>query len=225
MNHPTYADWRAAIQSTEDQVFHASLPFYALLEANPQPGQPGWVEVACFKRKGNGEGMLAYLSLVDAALDQLAFNFGGRQYRIAPFEAIDPRPFLRQHDDWFTVYAVYGFAARGDQLMTDAKGKLQALSHVKHFHITPDIADHFHLSFGEQAIDWLAALHRAAGIPDYARMIEDMAKSSATEIERHAQDAVRQAISPVVGKYNISHCALYDTVEGCWRFAALKGLP
>lgn len=221
----TYAAWRSTVGSEPNQIFHASLPFYALLETNPKPRQPDWVEIACYKRKNNGEGMLAYLSLVDAELERQSLNRGGRRYRIAPLEVIDPRPYLRQHDNWFTVYMVYGFAARGEQLMTDSKGGLQALSHVTHFRITPDIAQHFHLSFGERVIDWLETLHRVAEIPDYARMIEDLALSSPFEIERFAQDALRQVVAPVVGKNNISHCALYDTVEGRWCFAALKGLP
>lgn len=225
MNHPTFTAWRNAVQSSEDTVMHASLPFFALAENRPTPSQPNWVEIACFKRNNNGEGILAYLSLVDAELDRQNFNRDGRGYRIMPFEAIDPRHFIQTHERWLSVYAVYGFAARGAHLLTDDSGRLQALSHIKHFHIAPESEAHFHLNFGEQAIDWLGALHRAAGIPDYANMIEGLAGSSAAEIEQHAQDALRHATTAIGGEGQVTHCALYDTVEGQWRFAAIEDLP
>ena len=168
---------------------------------------------------------MAYLSLVDAELDRQNFNRDGHDYQIVPLEAIDPRHFIRTHERWLSVYAVYGFAARGEYLLTDATGQLQALSHIKHFHIAPESEAHFHLSFVEQAIDWLEALHRAAGIPDYANMIEELAGLNAAEIELHAQDALRQVKTIIGGGSQVTHCAVYDTVEGKWRFAAIKDLP
>ena len=225
LNHPTFAAWRDAVQSAEDTVIHASLPFFALADNRPTPDQPNWVEIACFKRKNNGEGILAYLSLVDAELDRQNFNRDGCGYRIVPFEAIDPRHFIRTHERWLSVYAVYGFAARGAHLLTNATGQLQALSHIKHFHIAPESEAHFHLSFGAQAIDWLGTLHRAAGIPDYANMIEELAGLSAAEIKLHAQDALRQVKTMMGGGSQVTHCAVYDTVEEQWRFAAIKDLP
>jgi len=225
MSHSTLAAWRDAALSAGNTVFHSSLPFFALMENSPKPGQPDWGEMACFKRINNGEGILTYLSLVDAALDQHILNSGGRNYRIVPFETIDPRHIISSHDNWLTVYSVYGFAARSDQLLTDAKGKLQALSHATHFHIAPELAEHFHLSFGQQAIDWLDTLHRTADIPDYARMTEDLAGSTTAEIERHAQDALRKADTTQGGSEHVTQCALFDTVEGRWRFAAINDLP
>ena len=223
--HPTFSAWRDAVQSSDDTVIHASLPFFALADKRPTPNQPDWVEIACFKRYNNGEGILAYLSLIDAELVRQNFNRDGRGYRIVPFEAIDPRHFIRTHERWLTIYVVYGFAARGERLLTDASGHLQTLSHIKHFHIEPEAEAHFHLNFGEQAIDWLEALHRAAGIPDYANMIEDLAGSSPAEIERHAQDALLRAATVIGGDGYITHCALYDTVDGQWRFAEIADLP
>lgn len=224
-NRPTFAAWRNAVQSAEETVIHASLPFFALVENRPSYDQPNWVEIACFKRNNNGEGILAYLSLVDAELDRQNFNRDGRKYRIVPFEAIDPRHFIRAHERWLSVYAVYGFAARGEYLLTDATGRLQALSHIKHFHIAPEIEAHFHLSFGEPTIVRLEALHRAAGIPDYASMIEDLAGMNTSEIEMHAQDALRQVKTMMGGSSQVTHCALYDTVEGQWRFVEIADLP
>ena len=170
MNHPTFTSWRDAVQSSEDTVIHSSLPFFALTDNRPTPDQPNWVEIACFKRINNGEGILAYLSLVDAELDRQIFNRDGCDYRIVPFEAIDPRHFIHTHERWLSVYAVYGFAARGEHLLTNVTGQLQALSHIKHFHIAPESEALFHLSFGALPIDWLEALHCAAGIPDYTNM-------------------------------------------------------
>ena len=225
LNHPTFSAWRDAVQSAEGTAIHASLPFFALADSRPTPDQPNWVEIACFKRINNGEGILTYLSLVDAELDRQNFNRDGCGYRIVPFEAIDPRHFIRTHERWLSVYAVYGFAARGERLLTDDTGQLQALSHIKHFHIAPESEAHFHLRFGTRAIDWLKALHCAAGIPDYANMIEELAGLNAAEIELHAQDALRQVKTMMGGGSQVTHCALYDTVEGQWRFAAIKDLP
>lgn len=224
MIHATYAEWFSATRSESNHIFHVSLPCYALVEAKPRPGKPNWAEVASYQPKKGGEGMLAYLSLVDAALDQHTFNLDGPQYRIMPFEVIDPRAFLQQHDNWFTVYVVYGFAARGNRLVTTETGALQVLTQVKHFHITPDIVSHFQLDFGEQAVAWLNKVHRAAGLPDYPRMVEELGECSVAEIEQHAKDAMRKIGPSIVDKQNISHCALYDTVEGRWRFAAFEDL-
>ena len=223
--HPTFSAWRDAVQSSDDTVIHASLPFFALADKRPTPNQPDWVEIACFKRNNNGEGILAYLSLIDAELDRQNFNRDGRGYRIVPFEAIDPRHFIRTHERWLTIYVVYGFAARGERLLTDASGQLQTLSHIKHFHIEPEAEAHFHLNFGEQAIVWLETLHRAAGIPDYPSMIGDLAGLNATEIERHAQDASRHAATVMGSGEQVTHCALYDALEGQWSCAAIKDLP
>ena len=224
MNYSTFSDWRLSLQSAGENVVHASLPFYVLAESQPKPGQPDWVEVACYQRKGNGEGMLAYLSLVDALLDGQSLNRSGRNFQAAPLETVDPRHFLNTHDNWLSIYTVYGFAASGDKLVTDGLGNLQALTQVTHFRIEPEDANHLHLNFGENAVNWLDKLHRTAGLPDYARMIEDMTESSVAEIERHAQDALRQVVAPIVGSSDITHCALYDIIEGGWRFAALENL-
>ncbi|KAF1029072.1 MAG: hypothetical protein GAK40_00673 [Burkholderia plantarii] len=47
---------------------------------------------------------MAYLSIIDAMIERYSRNRDGRQYQIFPFESIDPRPFIKGHDSWLTVY-------------------------------------------------------------------------------------------------------------------------
>jgi hypothetical protein len=95
---------------------------YVLLEKRPRPDAPDWVEVGSWKQ-GDADGMMMYLSLIDAMIDLYSRNRESRRYQIFPFEAIDPRPFIKGHEGWLTVYLAYGFAARSDGLLLSEKGE------------------------------------------------------------------------------------------------------
>ena len=99
---PSLADIRAQLHDSPDHVFCCKLPLDVLLEKRPRPDAPDWVEVGCWKQ-GDAEGMMVYLSLIDAMIDLYSRNRESRRYQIFPFEAIDPRPFIKGHEGWLTV--------------------------------------------------------------------------------------------------------------------------
>lgn len=171
----TLAEFAADLARNARCAFHSSLSLYALADKRPKPGQPDWVEVGCIKNHGV-DGMLVYLSPLDALLDAQSRNRSGAQYRVYPFEAIDPRPYIKEHDGWFTVYVGYGFAARGRHLVVSARGAVQARIMGVHFRITPDAFEHFHIDFSEAMIDKINTFHRAANMHDYGRVIEKLAE-------------------------------------------------
>lgn len=220
----TLAEFAADLARNRQCAFHSSLSLYALAQKRPKPGNPDWVEVGCLKNgKDRPEGMLVYLSPLDALLDAQTRNRAGAQYRVYPFEAIDPRPYITEHDSWFTVYVGYGFAARGNHLVVSRRGDVQALIMGVHFRIMPDEFEHFHINFSDAMIDKINAFHRAANMHDYGRVIEELAECSSSELERQAQEAtqrIKQAIPGDETDANITHCAVYDPVEQKWRFAA-----
>lgn len=221
----TLAEVKAELATRHDHVFHSSLTLYLLAEKRPKPDNPDWVEVGCLNLKG-AEGMMVYLSPLDALLDAKIRNRTGARFSVHPFEALDPRPFITEHDGWFTVYLVYGFAARGKHMLVSQRGNVQALPLGVHFHVTPDLFEHFHLSFSDEVIDWINALHRAANMHDYARIVTDQSECSFQELEQQAQEATRRIEHPVTGgEDNVTHCALYDPIERKWRFAAFADIP
>ncbi len=219
----TLAGIRAKLDEAPHHIFHASLPLYILLEKRPRPDNHDWVEVGCWKQ-GNAEGMMVYLSLIDAMIDLYGRNRNGGRYRIFPFEAIDPRAFIDGHGGWFTVYLVYGFAARGNRLLLNERGEPMSMTHATHFQITPDMADHFHLQFGDKMVAWLERLHDKAGMPDYGRIVDELAVASSDELNRHAGEALQRIERPDAGRDNITHCGLYDPIEQCWRYVAFADL-
>jgi hypothetical protein len=153
-------------------------------------------------------------------LDAKSRNRTGAQFRVYPFEEIDPRPYLIEHDSWLTVYTVYGFAARGKHLVVGRHGEVQALIMGVHFRITPNHFEHFHVHFPDEMTDKIDAFQRAANMHDYGRVIEELAECSFPELERQAQEAEQRIEHPIVGEDNITHGALYDPIEQKWRFAA-----
>jgi hypothetical protein len=221
----TLAQVRTELATNRAHVFHSSLTLYVLAEKRPRPDNPDWIEVGCLNQSGV-VGMMVYLSPLDALLDAKMRNRKGANVRVHPFEAIDPRPFIAEHEDWLTVYLVYGFAGRGKQMLVSQRGDIQALTSGLHFHVTPDQREHFHLSFSDEVVAGINALHRAANMHDYARIVEEQAECSFHELERLAQEATQCAQSAVIiGNDNITHCALYDPIERKWSFAALADVP
>ena len=195
-----------------------------IAENNPQPHDPDWAEIGCLSRNGV-EGMMVYLSPLDAMLDAQARNRDGRHYRVYPFEGIDPRPFVTSHNHWFTLYLAYGFAACGPHLLVSERGEVQALIFGAHFQITPDIADHFHLLFTDQLIADIDAVHRAAGLFDYGRMVNELAECTTQDLDQQAEQAMNRIGQVLCGdNEKVTHCALYDTVDQRWRFASFADL-
>lgn len=218
----TLAEIAADLARNPQCAFHSSLSLYALVEKRPKPGQPDWGEVGCIK-KDSADGMLVYLSPLDALLDAKSRNRSGGQFRVYPFEAIDPRPYIMEHEGWFTVYVGYGFAARGKHLVVGARGDVQALIMGVHFRIMPTEFEHFHINFSDAMIDKINAFHRAANMHDYGRVVEELAECTSAELERQAQEATQKIKQAIIGNEtdaNVTHCALYDPVEQKWRFAA-----
>jgi hypothetical protein len=220
---PSLANIRAKAHDAPDHVFCCNLPLYILLEKRPRPDNPGWVEVGCWKQ-GNAEGMMVYLSLIDAMIDLHDRNRRGGCYQILPFESIDPRVFIDGHGGWFTVYLVYGYAARENRLLLDKRGELMSMTQGTHFRITPDMNEHFHLQFGEKVLAWLDRLHNAAGMPDYSRVVDELADATSEELDQHTRDALNRIEYPDTGQNDITHCGLYDPVEQRWRFATFADL-
>jgi len=216
----TLAEVLAELAASPDHVFHSSLSLYIIAENRPRPECPNWVEVGCLNISG-AEGMMVYLSPLDALLDARARNCDGGRYHVHPFEAIDPRPYISKHDHWLTLYLVYGFAARGKHLLVSERGHVQALALGTHFQITPDMYDHFHLAFPDSLVDELNAVHHTAGIYDYGDILSELTGCSAHDLDRQAEEATERIGEPVSGdSENVTHCALYDPIEQRWRFAA-----
>ena len=219
----TLAEIRAKTIAASEHVFHASLPLYVLVEKRPRPDNPDWVEVGCWLQDG-AEGMMVYLSPIDAMIDINARNRSGRRFAIFPFEAVDPRHFIQEHAGWLTVYLVYGFAARRRRLILSNEGELLPLTKANHFQITPEMKDHFHLNFHADAMAWLERMHVNAGMHDYAQIVRDLADASTAETVIHAHEALQRVKSPERGTTNITDCGLYDPVEQQWRFASFADM-
>ena len=223
----TLSEIREQAVSAPGHVFHSSLPLYILLDKRPTPDNPDWIVIHCLKKNG-AEGMMVYLSPIDAMLELYGRNRSGAKYQISPFEAIDPRHHIQGNNDWFTVYLAYGFAARGKSLILNKHGEVMPLVQGIHFRITPDMKDHFHLRFGDGVVAWLDNLHAKARIRDYARITQELADSVSVEVNQQAREALRRIEKPVPDQIsdpnNMTHCALYDLVEQQWRFVDFAGL-
>lgn len=206
-----------------ERIFHASLPLHILLERRPRPDNPNWVDIGCW-RHGNIDGMMVYLSPIDAMIDMYDRNKNGGKFEISPFVSIDPREFIQEHDGWFTVCLVYGFAARANRLVQSEQGHLMPLVSITHFRISDQMSEHFHLEFGNKTHAWLERLHCSAGIPDYVRVHQDLNMASFFELTKLTSAALERVDSPDRGRENITHAGLYDAVEQTWRFVALSDL-
>ncbi len=220
----TLAEVKAGLAARPEHVFHSSLSLYIIAENCPRPDCPEWVEVGCLNKNG-AEGMVVYLSPLDALLDAKGRNRDGGNYCVHPFEAIDPRPYVANHNGWFTLYLVYGFAARGKHLLVSERGDAQALTLDMHYQIPPDMSDHFHLLFTDKVLWQINAVHRLAGLHDYGRVVDELAECSSQDLGQQTQEAANRIGQPVTGDdERVSHCALYDPVEQRWQFAAFADL-
>jgi hypothetical protein len=220
----TLSEVKDELAASTDRVFHSSLSLYIIAENRPRPDCPDWVEVGCLDING-AEGMMVYLSPLDALLDAQVRNRDGGRYRIYPFEALDPRPYIAEHNHWLTLYLVYGFAARGKHLLVNEQGNVQTLTLGTHFQITPDMFEHFHLAFPDSLVDELNAVHRAAGIYDYGDILNELTGRSVQDLDWQAREATECIGEPVSGDNdNVTHCALYDPTEQRWRFAAFPDI-
>lgn len=220
-NTKTLATIRAEALADQAHHFRTSLPLYILIETRPTPGDPDAIEIACLRKDGV-EGVLVYLSPIDALLDARTRNSQGRNFFVYPFEASDPRSYIASHDNWLTLYLAYGFAGRGSKLVTSERGDLLTLSMDIYFRIPPGQSDRIHLRFPGEPLRSINAMHRTAGLHDYDGILEEQADASAEELDGEAQEAARH-IGPTVkwSGENITECAIYDAVDRRWRFAAL----
>ena len=210
---------RKAIYQNPDLVICSSLPLYVLAEKQPLPEEPDHIEVACMIANG-ATGLVLYLSPLDAMIGCRERNSMGQKYEIFPFEAIDPRDFIRQHDGWLSMYVVFGFAAYDNKLLLDEMGHPSMLLYTIYEKIPPEqIGDHFHLEFSENMTNWLDRVHRVAGLPDYDSIISEQARSSMTELDIIASSALQVADYLEKKKcHGLVQCAIYDPVEAEWRF-------
>lgn len=200
-----------------NHVFHTSLRLFALVETQP-PGARNPIEVACMKVHGAEEGMMAYVSVLDAALDCDIRNRSGRRFTILPFTDIDPRSFIKAHDGWFTIHLIYGIAAHQNRLMLSAEGDVQVLPLVNHFQIPIDFGEAFTIQFHESVHANLETLYSRAGL-NASSWLDEMTQWTPAEAARYAFEAREKIKRPLTGSTGISQCAFYDPIEQRWRFA------
>jgi hypothetical protein len=214
MNAPlTLAQHRASV-SHDDLAFCVQLPLYTLIERQPRPGEPGYIEVYCLQ-VDDIQGMMAFLSPLDAMMRLQEENQRGRHYELCPFELIDPRPFMEAHYGELHLFVVYGYAGHDDKLLLNKRGNLLPLSKYMGFQVQDYADQHFHLHFEPAFHDWFNQQLRQAGMHDYGSINEELTETPLTEIEYMALDAL-QASERTEGE--ITQCAFYDSVEQCWRF-------
>lgn len=199
------------------------MPLYVLAEPRPTRDQPGWIDIGCWK-EGDTKGVMAYLSPLDAMIDLYSRNRDGSQYQIFPFEAIDPRAFIKGHDGWLTVYLVYGFAARNNRMVLTDRGEPMPLTLGIHFQIDINATDHVHLQFSDKLLDWLDRLHLKARIPDHGRVAQEQAEASTIELDRLAQDASQHIAGIGYTTADITHCSIFDPIEQRWQFVSFTEL-
>lgn len=210
---------RRAIYENPNLVVCSSLPLYVLAEKRPCVEDPDHIEVACTVVNG-ATGLVLYLSPLDAMIGCRERNSMGKKYEIFPFEAIDPRDFIRQHGGWLSMYIVFGFAAYDKKLLLDEMGRPSMLLYTIYEKIPPEqIEDHFHLEFSENMTNWLDRVHRMAGLPDYDNIISEQTRSPMAELDIIASSAL-QVADYLEEKQcgSLVQCAIYDPVEAEWRF-------
>lgn len=200
-------------------IFHTSLRLFTLVEAQP-PGVRNSIEIACMKINDGDEGMMGYVSVLDAALDCHVRNRDGRRYTILPFTEIDPRSFIKAHDGWFTIHLIYGFAAHKNRLMLSPEGNVQVLPLANHFQIPSDFGEAFTIQFHESVHANLEKLYSRAGL-NASSWLDEMAQWTPAEAARYAVEAREKIKRPLTGSTGISQCAFYDPIEQRWCFADL----
>lgn len=198
-------------------IFHTSLRLFTLVEEQ-LPDARNSIEVACMKMQGNDEGMIAYVSVMDAALDCHVRNRGGGRYTILPFTDIDPRSFIKAHDGWFTIHLIYGIAAHQNRLMLSPEGDVQVLPLANHFQISYDFGEAFTTQFHASVHANVEALYSRAGL-NASSWLDEMTQWTPAEAARYALEARENIKRPLTGATGITQCAFYDPIEQCWRFA------
>jgi hypothetical protein len=194
------------------------LPLYALVERNPRPGNPNYVDVACAIDDGV-TGELLCLSPIDALIEQQNFNRDGRRYEILPYESVEPRSFIREHGGLLTLYILHSYAAHNNKLLLNKHGHPSAMLCIEQHQFDPeDIEDHYHLKISKETTGWLAKLHRAAGLPDFLSLAYEQAHASISELDIQVSTALRVAEYLDAPDQEPTQCAIFDPVECKWRF-------
>lgn len=170
------------------------------------------------KMHDKAEGMMAYVSVLDAALDCAIRNRNGRRFTILPFADIDPRSFIKAHDGWFTIYLIYGIAAHQDRLMLSPEGDVQVLPLANHFRIPSDFGEAFTIQFHASVHANLETLYSRAGLIA-SNWLDEMAQWTPAEAMRYALEAREKINQPLTGSSGITQCAFYDPIEQRWCFA------
>lgn len=202
-----------------NHVFHTSLRLFALVEEQ-SPGAHNSIEVACMKMHNGAEGMMGYVSVLDAALDCDIRNRNGQRFTIRPFTDIDPRNFIKAHGDWFTIHLIYGIAAHQNRLMLSAEGDVQVLPLANHFQIPGDFGEAFTIQFHESVHANLETLYSRAGF-NASYWLDEMTQWTPAEAMRYALEARGKIKQPLTGTAGITQCAFYDPIEQRWRFAGM----
>lgn len=210
-----------AASDQANRVFHPSMRLYVLAAHRPKPDNPDWVEVSCVRRGGTDH-MLAYISPVDACIEQTSSGRSGTRQHIVPFDQLDPRPFIESHEGHLNLCVVYGFAAHGGHLIADPQTGQTPLSlgAWKSFAIAPEAREHFGLDFGDMH-EMLGRAFKLAGLPIHADTLERLSEDAPAEIERIAADA-RQRMKQRMRRESGTQYAVYDPVTRRWHFGAIE---
>jgi hypothetical protein len=215
----TLCEQRQEIYKNPDLPICSSLALYVLAELRPRPDNPNHFVLGCTE-VNDVEGIGLFVSPVDAVIRCRVFNSEGGKFEVFPFESIDPRRFIRDHDGWLTLYIAYGFAAHGNKLVLRENGYPSGLIYTTHSKFSlEDIKEHIHFEFGKSVTNWLDRVHRAVGVPEYPSLVYEQAQSPMAELELLASTALRVAEYTEPDEHKPMQCALFDPVEAQWRFA------
>ena len=218
---PSLIEQRQEAYENPSLVMRPSLPFYMLVEKAPRSGCPHDVRYGCMELNGV-EGILLYVSPLDAVIRCRSFNREGGKFEVCPFEAIDPRRFILSRDCWLSLYICCGFVAQGGKLMLDEYGSPYELIYPLYHQFKPEeIEEHIHLEFDENVRGWLERVPHIVGLPDYLSLALEQGQSSMPELELTASTAL-QAVSYIdlncFDPTQPAQCAVFDPVESQWCF-------
>jgi len=216
------SEQRQEVYKNPNLALCSSLALWVLVEDFPCPDNPHGVRFGCTKLNGV-KGILLYVSPLDAVISCRGFNSKGGKFEVCPFEAVDPRRFILNHDGWLSLYLCCGFVAQGGKLVLDECASPSELIYPLHHQFKPeDIEEHIHLEFGESVTGWLDRVQRAVGLPDYPSLVYELSRSSMPELDLTASRALqaaryieRECFEPT----QPTQCAVFDPVESQWCFA------
>ena len=215
------SEQRQEVYKNPNLALCSSLALYVLVEKTPRPDNPHCVRYGCTELKG-AEGILLFVSPLDAVIMCRSFNSEGGKFEVCPFETIDPRRFILNRDCWLSLHLCYGFGAQGGKLILDEYGSPSGLVYRLHLQFKPeDIEEHIHLGFDKNITGWLERVQRAIGLPDYPSLVHELSRSSMPELELTASTAL-QAVSYIhlecYEPTQPAQCAVFDPVEAQWCF-------